>query len=46
MQLIRETNLYDDEAVARGIASVDKKVSATYGTCATEAGTAAKVVTL
>ena len=46
MQLIRETNLYDDEAVARGIASVDKKVSATYGTCATAADTVAKAVTL
>lgn len=46
MQLIRETNLYDDEAVARGIASIDKKVSATYGTCATAADTVAKAVTL
>lgn len=46
MILRRETNIYDDEAIKNSIASVDKKFSATYGTCSTAAGTAAKVVTL
>lgn len=44
--LRKETNLYDDQAVANAISNVDKKVSATYGTCSTTADTAAKVVTL
>lgn len=46
MILRRETNIYDDEAVAKSIASVEKKVTATYGTCSTAADTVAKVVTL
>ena len=46
MILRRETNIYDDEAIKNSIASVDKKVSATYGTCSTAAGTSAKLVTL
>ena len=46
MILRRETNIYDDEAIKNSIASVDKKFSATYGTCSTAAGTAAKVVIL
>lgn len=46
MILRRETNIYDDEAIKNSIASVDKKFSATYGTCSTAAATAAKVATL
>ena len=46
MILRRETNIYDDEAIKNSIASVEKKVSATYGTCSTAANTVAKVVTL
>lgn len=46
MILRRETNIYDDEAIKNSIASVEKKVSATYGTCSTAASTVAKVVTL
>lgn len=53
MQLIRETNLYDDEAIGRAveelndtIESVNAKVQNTYGTCATSASVAAKVVSL
>lgn len=46
MQLRRETNIYDDEAVARSIASVNNKVEKTYGTCTTAAATVAKVVAL
>lgn len=46
MILRRETNIYDDEAIKNSIASVEKKFSATYGTCSTAASTVAKVVTL
>lgn len=46
MQLRRETNIYDDQAVAKGVASVEKKVFATYGICNTADNVAAKVVTL
>ena len=46
MILRRETNIYDDEAIKNSIASVEKKFSATYGTCETAATTRAKVVVL
>lgn len=46
MILRRETNIYDDEAIKNSIASVEKKFSATYGTCETANSTKAKVVVL
>ena len=53
MQLRKETNLYDDEAVANALQderdyaqSLNSKFSATYGTCTTVSSTAAKVVSL
>lgn len=46
MQLRKETNLYDDNAIADSIADVESKVVNRYGTCSTAAGTAAKVVSL
>lgn len=46
MILRRETNIYDDEAIKNSIDSVEKKVTATYGTCSTAASTKAKTVNL
>lgn len=46
MELIRETNLYDNDAIANMRTALDNKFSSTYGTCSTGASTVAKVVTL
>ena len=53
MILRKETNLYDDDAVANALQeereyaeSVNSKLVSTYGTCSTAAGTVGKSVTL
>ena len=46
IQLRKETNIYQDSAVANGFSIVESMVQSTYGTCTTAAATAAKVVTL
>lgn len=53
MQLLKETNLYDDEAINRKVAEINSsieevnaRVVSTYGICTTSANIAAKVVSL